>query len=124
MFRHLIDRIIEFPPSAVILVLMHGAALAWALRRNDMRPALVLNVTMAAAILAYNAQAVVNAFGQEDWGLLALNVFALANLICSGAALFGARIPPLALWSGFAVGFALSLLLLAFLFLFKINRLI
>jgi hypothetical protein len=124
MFRNMIDRIIEFQPSTIVLVLVHGAALVWALRRSDMRPVLVLNVVLAATIIAYNAQAIAAAIGNQDWGMLALNAFALASLICSGAALFGKHVPRLIIWSFFAAGFALSLLLLAFMLLFRIDRLI
>lgn len=123
MFRHLIDRIIEFPPSAVILALMHGVALAWALRRNDMRPVHILNVAMAAAILLYNTRAISGAFGYDDW-LFALIAIALINLICSGAALAGVRVPRAIIWIGFGIVFALSVLLVAFTFLFKFDRLI
>ena len=125
MLRAMIDQVIAFAPSSIVIALAHVGALAWAmLRRDGMTPVLVLNVAMAAGILAYNGQGIGRAFGNEDWGLLALVAFALANLLCSGAALFGARVPRLAIWSGFGADFALSVLLVAFMFLFKINRLI
>ena len=125
MLRAAIDQVIAFAPSSIVIALAHVVALAWALlRRGGMTPVLVLNVAMAAAILAYNGQSICRAVGNEDWGLVALAAFALANLLCSGAALFGVRVPRLVVWSGFGVDLVLSLLLVAFMFLFKINRLI
>lgn len=123
MFRHLIDSIVEFPPSAVILVLVHCIALFWALRRHEMRPVLVLNIVMAAVILAYNTNAISGAFGYDAW-LMALIAVALVNLISSGAALAGVRVPRAIIWIGFAIILALSTLLAAFTFLFKFDRLI
>jgi hypothetical protein len=125
MLRTAIDQVMAYAPSSIVIALAHGAALVWALlRRDGMTPVLVLNVAMAAGILAYNAQGIGRAVGNEDWGLLALIAFALANFLCSGAALCGVRMPRLVLWGGFGVDLALSVLLVAFMFLFKINRLI
>ncbi|MDI1343787.1 MAG: hypothetical protein PSV22_06775 [Pseudolabrys sp.] len=125
MLRAMIDQVIAFAPSSIVIALAHVGALAWALlRRGGMTPVLVLNVAMAAGILAYNGQGIGRAVSNEDWGLLALIAFALANLLCSGAALFGMRVPRQVLWVGFGVDLALSVLLVAFMFLFKINRLI
>lgn len=78
---------------------------------------------MAAGILAYNGQGIGRAAGNGDWLLLALVAFALANLLCSGAALVGVRVPRLVLWTGFGADLVLSVLLVAFMLLFKTNRL-
>lgn len=124
LFRHWIDGIIEFQPSSIIIVVAHCVALAWALRRSDVRPVLVLNGAMAAVILAYNAEKIGTVFANEDWGIVALSAFALTSLICCGAALFGAGVPRPIIWSFFGIDFTLSLLLLAFMLLFRIDRLI
>ncbi len=107
----------------VILLLVHGAALTWALRRNDMRPVHLLNVAIAAVILAYNARAITGGFGYDDW-LVALIAIAVINLIGSALALVGVRIPRAITWTGFGIIVVLNVLLIAFTFLFKFNRLI
>jgi hypothetical protein len=124
MLKALIDQLIEYKPTAVILVLAHVGALLWALGpRGSIVPALALNLVMAAGILAYNAQGFGLVLANADWALMALAAFALANLLGSAAALYGLRIPAGIVWTIFGVDFALSVLLAAFLFLFKINRL-
>jgi hypothetical protein len=123
MFRNLIDGIINFPPSAIILVLVHCAALVWALRRKDIRPVLLLNAALAAVILGYNARFISGAYGYDDW-LLVLVAIALINLIASGAALAGFRVPRAIIWVGFGIILALSVLLVAFTFMFKFDRLV
>jgi hypothetical protein len=125
MLRTAIDQVMASASGPTVIALAHVGALAWAvLRRGGMTPVLVLNVAMAAGILAYNGQGIGRAVDNEDWGLLALVAFALANLLCSGAALFGVRVPRLVVWTGFGADLVLSLLLVAFMFLFKIDRLI
>lgn len=123
MFRHLIDWIVTFPPSWIVFVLVHGAALAWALRRDDMRPVLLVNVTLAAAILGYNAKAMTGAFGYDDFLMVPIAV-ALINLLCGGAALAGLRVPRAVIWTGFGFVFVATLSLAAFFYSLKFDRLI
>ncbi len=124
MLRSMIDQLMESRATPIVLVLAHIGALIWALRaRKVLAPVLVLNIAMAAAILAYNAEGVVYAASHSDWALLGLMAFALVNLIGSGASLAGLAVPRALVWIGFGVDFALIVALTAFLLLFKINKL-
>ena len=123
MLRSMIDHLMESRATPIVLVLAHIGALIWSLgARKVLAPVLVLNIAMAAAILAYNPEGVVYAASHSDWALLALMAFALANLIASGAALAGLAAPRALVWAAFGVDFALIVLLAAFLLLFKINK--
>jgi hypothetical protein len=107
------------------IVLAHVAALVWALvLHKGMAPALMLNLVLSAAIVAYNADHLVVMLGYADYAPLALTVFAAVALACAAAALYGLLIPAWINWTTFAVNFSLSILLLAFMLTFKINRLI
>jgi hypothetical protein len=124
MLRSMIDQLMESRATPIVLVLAHIGALIWAPgARKVLAPVLVLNIAMAAAILAYNAEGVVYAASHSDWALLALMAFALANLIASGAALAGLAVPRALVWAAFGADFALIVMLTAFMLLFKINNL-
>jgi hypothetical protein len=126
LFRQIIDSIMGFPPSTILLVLVHGAALLWAIRYKDMRPAHILNVTIGAIILVYNARAISGAFGYDDWLFLFIGIAAI-NVICSGAALAGVRLPRAVVWItwiGFGLVCALMVLLLAFTFFIRFDKMI
>lgn len=110
--------------AAIIIVLAHVAALAWAtVLRKSVAPALLLNLVLSAAILAYNADHLVIMLRYADYAPLALMAYAAVTFVCAAVALCGLRIPTWINWTAFAVNLALSILLLAFLFFFKINRL-
>jgi hypothetical protein len=106
------------------IVLAHIAALAWAaILRRGMTPALIVNLVLSAAILAYNADHLGIMVEYADIAPLALTAYALAIFLLAACALYGLRIPAWINWSFFAVNFGLGLLLLAFLATFKITRL-
>jgi hypothetical protein len=110
--------------AAIIIVLAHVAALAWAVMlRKGMVPVLILNLVLSAAILAYNADHLVIMLRYSDYALMALMGYAVVAFVCAAGALYGLRIPAWINWTAFAVNLALSILLLAFLWFFKINRL-
>jgi hypothetical protein len=110
--------------TSVVIVLAHVAALIWAIGlRKGLTPVLGLNLVIAAGILAYNAGHLGIMLRYSDYMQMALTAFALATLLISTAALFGLRIPVALIWIAFAGNFALSVLLMAFALLFKMNRL-
>lgn len=110
--------------AAIVIVLAHVAALAWAtVLRKGIVPALLLNLVLSAAILAYNADHLVIMLRYADYAPLALMAYAAVIFVGAAGALLGWRIPAWVNWTAFAVNFALSILLLAFLFFFKLNRL-
>ncbi|HMJ44315.1 MAG TPA: hypothetical protein VK522_18770 [Pseudolabrys sp.] len=110
--------------AAIIIVLAHVAALAWAVMlHKGMVPALILNLVVSAAIVAYNAGHLVIMLRYADYAPLALMAYAVVIFACAASALCGLRIPAWINWTAFAVNLALSILLLAFLWFFKINRL-
>ncbi len=124
MLHAIIDQLMDSRATPIVIVLAHVGAMIWALSpRKAIVPVLVLNIVMAAAILAYNAEGFGYAVSHSDWGLLALMAFALANLIASSAALAGLAVPRAIVWTGFGVDLALSLLLTVFMLTFKIDRL-
>jgi hypothetical protein len=110
--------------AAWAIVLAHIAALAWAaVLRKGMTPALIVNLVLSAAILAYNADHLGIMLEYADYTPLAVTVYAMAIFVLSACALYGLRIPAWINWSVFAVNFGLSVLFLAFLATFKMNRL-
>lgn len=110
--------------AAIVIVLAHLAALAWAAAlRKGITPALLLNLILSAAILAYNADHLPIMLRYADYAPLALMAYAAAVLACSAGALCHLRIPAWINWTAFAVNLSLSILLVAFLALFKMNRL-
>ena len=110
--------------AAIVIVLAHVAALAWAVvLRKGMAPALLLNLILSAAILAYNADHFAMMVQYADDAPLALMVFAAVTFVCAAGALCGLRIPAWINWTAFAGNFSLSILLLAFFWFFKMNRL-
>ena len=124
MLREMIDYLMEYKATTVIIVLAHVAVLIWAVGlRKGLGPVLGLNVIIAAGLLAYNASHVGIMLRYADYAQLALMAFALATFIISAAALFGLRIPVALIWIAFAGNFALSTALMAFALLFKMNRL-
>ena len=123
MLRTFVDQFMD-ANAAIVIVLAHVAALAWAVMlRKGMVPALIVNLVVSAAILAYNADHLVIMLRYADCALLALTAYAAATFVCAAGALYGLRIPAWINWTAFAVNFALSTLLLAFLLFFKINKL-
>ena len=123
MLRTFIDEIMG-ASAATVIVLAHIAVLGWAVvLRKGMAPALVLNVVLSAAILAYNADHLAMMLQYADIAPLALMAYAATAFACSAAALGGLRIPAWINWTAFAVNFGLSILLLAFMVFFKMNRL-
>jgi hypothetical protein len=123
MLRTFIDGIMG-ANVATVIVLAHIAALGWAVvLRKGMVPALVLNLVLSAAILAYNAGHVISMLQYADYAPLALMAYATAAFACSAAALYRLRIPTWINWTAFAANFGLSILLLAFLLFFKMNPL-
>jgi hypothetical protein len=124
MLRALIDQIMEYKVTSVVIVLAHIAALIWAVAlRKGLGPVLGLNVIVTAGILVYNANQLGSMLDYADYRLMALMAFALATLLISAAALFGWRIPTALIWTAFAGNFAMSLLFMAFALLFKMDRL-
>lgn len=110
--------------AAIVIVLAHVAALAWAVvLHKGKAPALILNLVLSAAIFAYNADHLVIMLRYADYAPLALMAYATVIFVCAAGALCGLRIPAWINWTAFAVNFVLSILLLAFLLFFKINRL-
>jgi hypothetical protein len=125
MLRDLLDQLMAAKSTSVVIVLAHTGALMVAFGpRKTIKPALLVNLIMAGGILAYNASDLPTIIGHADWALLALTVFALATLLCSAGALYGLPIPRWIIWSEFAVDFALSVLLMAFMFLVRFDRMI
>jgi hypothetical protein len=123
MLRTLIDQFMG-ANTAIVIVLAHLAALAWAAAlRKGMTPVLLLNLILSATILAYNAGHLGIMLQSADYAPLALMAYAAAALACSAGALCGVRIPAWINWTAFAVNLSLSILLLAFLALFRMNRL-
>lgn len=122
--RTLIDQFMGAGAAAAI-VLVHVAALAWAaILRKGMTPALILNLVLSAAILAYNADHLGDMLQYADVAPLALMVYAAMALVCSACAPYGLRIAAWINWTIFAVNFGLSILLLAFFVFFKMTRLV
>jgi hypothetical protein len=91
--------------------------------RKGMAPALLLNLILSAAILAYNADHFAMMVQYADYAPLALMAFAAVTFACAAGALCGLRIPAWINWTAFAGNFSLSILLLAFFWFFKMNRL-
>ena len=110
--------------AAAVIVLAHVLAFSWAvILRKGMTPALVVNLVLSAAILAYNADHLGIMLQYADVAPLALVVYAAAALVCAACALYGLLIPAWINWTVFAVNFGLSVLLLAFLTFFRMTRL-
>jgi hypothetical protein len=123
MLRTLIDQLMG-AGAATVIVVAHLAALAWAVvLRKGMTPVLLLNLILSATILAYNAGHLGIMLQSPDYAPLALMAYAAAALACSAGALCGVRIPGWINWTAFAVNLSLSILLLAFLALFRMTRL-
>lgn len=123
MLRTFVDNLMD-ANAAIVIVLAHLAALAWALAlRKGTTPVLLLNLILSAAVLAYNADHLSIMLQDADYAPLALMAYATAALACSAGALCSLRIPAWVNWTAFAVNLSLSILLLAFLALFKMNRL-
>ena len=124
MIRALIDQIMDFKPTSLVLVLAHLGALIWALRpRGSIVPVLALNLVMATGILVYNAPHFATLLANADAAPLALVAFALVNLLASAAALARRGLPAAIVWVPFGIDFALIVLLTIFLFTFKMTRL-
>ena len=72
MLRTFIDEIMG-ASAATVIVLAHIAVLGWAVvLRKGMAPALVLNVVLSVAILAYNADHLAMMLQYADFAPLAL----------------------------------------------------
>lgn len=123
MLRTFVDNLMG-ANVAIVIVLAHLAALAWAAAlRKGMTPVLLLNLILSAAVLVYNADHLSIMLRGADFAPLALMAYAAVALACSAGALCGLRIPAWINWTAFAFNLALSILLLAFLTFFKMNRL-
>lgn len=123
MLRTFVDNLMGVS-AAIVIVVAHLAALAWAaVLRKGMTPVLLLNLILSATMLAYNAGHLGVMLQSADYAPLALMAYAAAALACSAGALCGVRIPAWINWTAFAVNLSLSILLLAFLALFRMNRL-
>lgn len=123
MLRTLIDSVMG-TGAAIAVVLAHTTALLWAVvLRKGMAPVLALNAALSAAIILYNADHLLIMLQYADIAPLALMAYAAAAFACSAGALFGLRIPAWINWTAFAANFGLSVLLLSFFLLFKMNRL-
>jgi hypothetical protein len=124
MLRAFVDQLMG-AKAAIVIVLTHIAALAWAVMlRKGIGPALLLNLVLSAAIFTYNADHLVIMLRYADYAPLALTAFAAATFVCAAGALYGLRIPAWINWTAFAINLALSTLLLVFILTFKITRLI
>jgi hypothetical protein len=124
MVRTFVDQLMG-ANAVVVIILAHVAALAWAVvLRKGMVPALLLNLVLSAAILAYNADHLVIMLQYADYAPLALSAYAAVTFGCAAGTLYGLRIPAWINWTAFAVSLALSALLLVFILSFKITRLI
>ena len=123
MLRTFVDNLMG-TNAAIVIIVAHLAALAWAtVLRKGMTPVLLLNLILSATILAYNAGHLGIMLQHADYAPLALMAYAAAALACSAGVLCGVRIPAWINWTAFAVNLSLSILLLAFLALFRMNRL-
>lgn len=123
MLRTFVDNLMGVN-AAIVIIVAHLAALAWAaVLRKGITPVLLLNLILSATILAYNAGHLSIMLQSTDYAPLALMANAAAALACSAGALCGIRIQPWINWTAFAVNLSLSILLLAFLALFRMNRL-
>ena len=124
MLRELIDSFMAYKATTIFIVLAHVIALIWAVGlRRGLLPVLGLNVIVAAGIFAYNASYLSIMLRYADYAQLALMAFAFATFIISTAALFGLQIPVALIWIAFGGNFTLSVVLMAFALLFKMNRL-
>ncbi len=109
--------------AAWVIVLAHVAALAWAILRKSTTPALIVNLVLAAAVLAYNADHLGIMIEYRDVMPLALTIYAVAAFVFAACTLAGLRVPAWINWTVFGINFSLGVLLLVFLATFKITRL-
>lgn len=115
-----IDQLMSAEATSVLIVLLYGAALAWALMGRGIRPVLIINAATAAAIALYVFSARgLSLYNSEQL----LGVFEIVVFLTSGAALVGIRLPQWPTWTGFAVNFALASALMLFMMTFKMTRL-
>jgi hypothetical protein len=122
MLRSFIDQFMGVR-VALVLVLVHVAALGWAVLRKGTAPALLLNLILSATIVAYNGDHLAMMLRYADTAPLALTAFEAVTFVCAAGTLYGLRIPAWINWTAFAVNLALSALVLTFAWTFKMNRL-
>lgn len=122
-FRHAIDAIVTSPASWAIFVLAHGAALLWAIKRHDLRPALLINIVLGAVLFSYNANVLAGTYGYDDFQMVPV-VAGLINFICGVAALAGVRVPRAIIWIGFGFVFIATVLFTIFAYMLSFERLI
>ena len=120
MFRAAIDQLMNDKVAPLLMALAFGGAPPWAMTRRDIKPALVVNLIVAAAVLAYQFPLQGTAVLQDS-ALLRLVAFEIVTALTSMGALCGLRIPNWIVWLTFAINFLLIAALAAFLLTFKMR---
>ena len=125
MFRNAIDRLMDYQVTPILIVLAYCGTLLWATAfRKGIKPALIVNLLVAAGILAYNLEDAGRSIPHDDYVIMSLVGFELIALFLSIGVLAGIRVPTWIVWAAIGINFLLAIALLAFLLLFKITRLI
>jgi hypothetical protein len=114
------DKLIPF--IVVGLVVLHGAALAWSVRRG-IAAVLWLNLLFSGAAVVYWAPHLAEVF-EYVVGVQVFAAFEFVVLATSLLAAFRVRVPRFIIWAEFAVHFLLTIAAFVFLLTFKITRLI
>ena len=113
-----------FTTVTIVLVLAHaGALLGTAAFGKGIKPVLLVNLTVAAAVLVEKTPRLGIAIGYAGYHSLSLWAFELSTLLTSAAALLGRRIPAPVVWVPFSFNFLLSAALLVFALTFRMTRL-
>jgi hypothetical protein len=125
VFRNAVDQLMGYQATPILIVLAHCGALLWAAGfRKGIKPLLVVNLLLAAAIVVYNIGALGPAIAHNDYAIMSLAGFELITLLSSICAFAGIRVPSWIIWIGFGVNFLLAVALMAFVLSFKMTLLI
>ena len=123
MFRNILDSLLDDKATHVVNVAVQLGILLWAAAfRGGIKPILVANLIIAGTVVLYNATQWPTFIQYRDYALIGFNLFELAILIASGAALGGLRVPSWLIWTAFSVNFLLCIALMLFVLTFSMSR--
>lgn len=122
MFRNILDRLLDDKATHVVNVAVQLGILLWALVwRGGIKPILIVNLVLSSVVLLYNATQWPAFIQYQEYPLIGFNLFELAILVTSGAALYGLRIPSWLIWIAFSVNFLLCIALMLFVLTFRMR---
>jgi hypothetical protein len=122
MFRNILDALLDDKATHVVNVAVQLGILLWALAfRGGLKPILVVNLIISGTVVLYNATQWPTFIQYQDYPLIGFNLFELAILVASAAALYGLLIPSWLIWIAFSVNFLLCIALMLFVLTFRMR---